>query len=461
MSDIKKQKIYKKVEDKLITNPLIKFSGKVLEDTSLQSYNLRIYNPEKSNDTTKHFDINDKALLLNISEGFLSISFTVKYNDNPPDKNTYISYINNAPLFLLRNATYSINGITIDKCENVGRSTLMNTLCTYTSEWNKAEGLKEGFSIDKNKENKGKFNLFEKGGLSKRMNTIFQSEPRGHYQAIVSLSRIFGFCKDLNKVLINLNHHFTFDFNESHPIFCASHKNNNGQNGEEMNQFGSIKLDDIKLTIPYCMLEPITNKFIESNIKSNQIDKTYFLQRVSVSLILPEGQTYYNYKIPNLKGNEKLRKLIFAFQENRDDINQNTQNRQIVQRRNRSIFDHLNIKNYSLDVNDKKYPTSDTYKLDFVKGEYNFAYQDYVSFFHDDLDIDKKIRSPMINPSSYKLLYPLFCIVCKYQIELKSGSSYELSIEFNNPIPVNCKIHIVYYVDKIFTYKLDGSDVII
>ena len=133
-----------------------------------------------------------------------------------------------------------------------------------------------------------------------------------------------------------------------------------------------------------------------------------------------------------------------------------------LQRKNRAVFDHVDIRSYKLLYGGKAHPTAGHMALNFPQGTYANAYRDYVEFFHSDIDIDRKERAPMIDYGSYKDKYPIFCVNCEQQDETtEKPAGLTLQLDFNSGVPQGTKMFLVIYIDKKMSYALDGSNLVI
>ena len=74
-------------------------------------------------------------------------------------------------------------------------------------------------------------------------------------------------------------------------------------------------------------------------------------------------------------------------------------------------------------------------------------------------NMDELISSPNINPSDYKILYPLFLFdVSKQSVKLKySTTDIQIKMHFSANVPLNTQAYAVTIRDKLINFQSDGN----
>ncbi|XP_065658135.1 uncharacterized protein LOC136082649 [Hydra vulgaris] len=145
---------------------------------------------------------------------------------------------------------------------------------------------------------------------------------------------------------------------------------------------------------------------------------------------------------------EKPRYIIVGFQTNKDGN----------QKLNPSIFDHCDLKNMYIMLNQERYPAVD-YNLSFPNQQFSRAYRDAFVFSEKFYGMNKLITQSNIPPSEYKDLYPLMVFdVSKQSERLKSSvEDVQFKAKFNAAVPGNTKAFAVVISDKWLQFQSDGN----
>nr|XP_047127591.1 uncharacterized protein LOC101237921 [Hydra vulgaris] len=214
--------------------------------------------------------------------------------------------------------------------------------------------------------------LVNNAGFSARQQYIIQMPTeKGSFEFSIPLKHIFGFCNDKNKVIYGIKQ---------------------------------------KLTLFFKIIE---NKF------TLQLP---FLSRQCGTKFVPQN-TSFDWRL-GIRTTKKPRYILVGFQTNREGN----------QEQNASLFDHCDLKNMWIELNEERYPASD-YNLSFLNQQFSSA--------------------------EYKDLYPLmFFDVSEQSEKIKSSKKVNiiLKAEFNTPVPAGTKAFAVVISDRIakLTYNVFG-----
>ena len=145
---------------------------------------------------------------------------------------------------------------------------------------------------------------------------------------------------------------------------------------------------------------------------------------------------------------EKPRYNIVGVQTNRDGN----------QEANPSIFDHCDLKNIYLMMNQERYPAVD-YNLSFPNQQFSRAYRDAATFSEKFYGMDQLITQSNITPADYKDLFPLFVFDVSKQSERLKSSVVDIQLKaiFNAAVPAGTEAYVVVISDKLLNFQSDGQ----
>ncbi|XP_065654818.1 uncharacterized protein LOC136081433 [Hydra vulgaris] len=145
---------------------------------------------------------------------------------------------------------------------------------------------------------------------------------------------------------------------------------------------------------------------------------------------------------------EKPRYIIVAFQTSKDGD----------QNANASIFDHCDLKNMYIMLNEERYPAVD-YNLSFPNQQFSRAYRDAAVFNKNFYGMNELITHSNINPSDYKDLYPLFVFDVSKQSERLKSSTIDIKIKAttNTVVPADTEAIAVVISDRMIEFQSNGN----
>ena len=127
--------------------------------------------------------------------------------------------------------------------------------------------------------------------------------------------------------------------------------------------------------------------------------------------------TSFSWRLSVKSSPEVPRFIIVGFQTNKSGS----------QEQNPSIFDNVNVSNIYIMLNSIRYPTTD-YNISFLAQKFSRAYRNAAKFRSTFFNMNELISSPNINPSDYKILYPLFLFDVSKQNEKLKYSTTDIQI---------------------------------
>ncbi len=158
-------------------------------DESISQYEVHAHQPytaaNYNNSDEIHISIHQDLCLLPSRSSIRIRGRLIDTVSNTLPKNT--RFVNNGICYLFEDAHLELNGIEIDRCKNVGLSTLMKNWVTLHP--NKSTIMR----------NAGWFGLFEEHGLV---------NDQGDFDVFIPLSMILGFAEDYKKIMVNVKLEF-------------------------------------------------------------------------------------------------------------------------------------------------------------------------------------------------------------------------------------------------------------
>ncbi|XP_065668183.1 uncharacterized protein LOC136088404 [Hydra vulgaris] len=127
---------------------------------------------------------------------------------------------------------------------------------------------------------------------------------------------------------------------------------------------GKVNLDKISLFMPHVIPSDLERVNIYKSIEPKVTLPVTFRARQCDTITVPQSTTF-SWRLSVKTSPEKLRYIIVGFQTNKDG------NPEV----NSSIFDHCDLKNMYIILNQAKYPAAD-YNLSFPNHQFSRAYRD-------------------------------------------------------------------------------------
>lgn len=325
----------------------------------------------------------------------------------------------NAICHLFSEIQYDLNSVTIDRCKNVGITTLMKgypSLKQHFSHALQLTGWNPGAIID----------------------------DEGNFDVLIPLSMLFGFAEDFQKLVCNAKHELILtrantDVNAIIQSAEAAAAENNSY---------KFTINKIAWMMPYLVPSDYNKvkllKFLEKKPTLKMSFRSWELYEYPR---LPIASKHvWNVKTSNHL--EKPRYIILGFQTN-------TQNNSRV---NASQFKHCNITNAKLFLNSQYYPYFNL-NLNFGNNQYALLYDMFLNFQSTYYGNRKSESS--INRNDFKSECPLIIFDCSYQNETTKFGPVDVRLEFELSvnIPENTTAYCLVIHDRLVEYKPMEGDV--
>ena len=346
-----------------------------------------------------------------------------------------IALTNNGLMYLFDNIKYELSGQEIESLYHPGHATTMLGLTKYSSDYNAGPGLNQCWSLDTSTV-AADANL----GFKKRHDYIIEKTvPKGSFRFNIDLESIFGFCADYDKVMYGFIHTLTLVRSAGSDDAIFKHADAD---------LGKIIMDSITWFMP--RVEPNDgNKYqLYKTIESKSTLDVGFRMRQCTNVTLPAAVLNYTWRMGVRAIPEQPRQVIIAFQTGKA-------NSQLV---NASIFDHCNVSNMYVVLNNTRYPAID-FHSNFAKNHYDHLYKNMCDFRRKFYGLDQLVSSTSVDPNTYKDLFPIFVFDVSKQSERLQQGVVDITVQmmFSVAMPANTVAYAMIISDRKLRFQSDGK----
>ena len=227
---------------------------------------------------------------------------------------------------------------------------------------------------------------------------------------MLSLSQIFGFCRDIDKVFRGVKHSLILD----REIY-----NNYIMRANDV-AAGKFKINHISLWMPKVKPSLRVESEIDSILVKGHIKELYFEQMRMYRTLFQPSQTSMTWKITTQPGTELPRHVFIAFQSSERDSNQEINN---------MIFYNANLRRISCRINSVQYPERE-FECNFSQENRNYS-GSYLSFLEAVNKYQDFDTGCQLSAEDWASLYPIHHFdVSKHNDRLKNSSA-DIEIRFN------------------------------
>ncbi|XP_065654587.1 uncharacterized protein LOC136081217 [Hydra vulgaris] len=159
---------------------------------------------------------------------------------------------------------------------------------------------------------------------------------------------------------------------------------------------GKVNLNKVSLFIPHVISSDVEKISLYKSIESKVTLPVSFRARQCDTVPVSLANSFF-LRLSVKTSSERPRDIIVPFQTNNDGD----------QNANASIFDHCDLKNIYIMLNQERYPSVND-NLSFPNQQFSSAYRDAAGFNEKFYGMNELITRSNITPSDYKDLYPLF-----------------------------------------------------
>lgn len=340
------------------------------------------------------------------SGSYILIEFSAAKRDGTPFAANEARFSYNCLPFLFSEMRYELNGIEIDRCKSPGITSILKCMTAC-----KSKDEKSYYCLNHNSQ------------------TYIAV---GTFQCMLPLKFLFGFCDDYRKVIMNCKHEL---------ILVRSRTNNNFyQAADDVLQ---LTINKIHWKIEHVMLSDKAKLKMFKMISRNEKLILPFRSWDLYELPLVPQTTRHTWNVKTTSQVSQPRYVIVAFQTNRLNVLNNDS----------SMFDHCNISELKLYLNNERYPYDDL-NLNFNSGHYHELFnmlQMIQQKYYDEISFYNPIGVTLEN----FLNRPVFAFDCSNSDESIKTSMVDVRIEIqaHYNIPANTLAHCLIIHDNLVQYS--------
>lgn len=373
--------------------------------TSQQFHTYAPYTTSFNNNDEIRITIQSQDLIVLPAQSYIYIDFSTAKHDGTPFADDEAIFAYNFTAHMFSEMRYELNGIEIDRNKCPGITSSMKCLVACKSEDERSYVL---FNENSNK-----------------------AIAVGTYRMLIPLRFIFGFCDDFRKVIMNSKHEL---------ILVRSRSNENiYQANSDMLK---LTINKIYWKMPHVSLSDRAKLSMLKLISRN--DSLYIPFRSWDLYELPVLPTTnrHTWSVKTTSQVRKPRYVIVAFQTNRNNIITDS-----------SEFDHCNISNIKLYLNNERYPYDD-FNLKMTENHFHELYymvQNIQQSYYNEISF--------YNPTGYDLTNfskkPVFAFDCTRSDEsVKAGMvDVRLELEASTNFAPNTAAYCLIIHDNLVRYS--------
>lgn len=353
-----------------------------------------------------------------------------------------VALTNNGLMHLFSQISYSLSNQEIETLFHPGQATTMLGLLKYPGDFARAQGINQLWTKDAT----ATAVIANNTGFAIRHEYLIRKPTaKGTFSFIVPMKHIFGFCEDYDKVIYGMKQTLTLVRKSDDDAIYRTPPA--GDAAAIAAAVGKVNIDKISWFMPHVIPSDMERMQLYKTIESKATLPVAYRARHCDTITVPQSTTF-SWRLSVKTSPEKPRYIIIGFQTNRDGN----------QEANPSIFDHCDLKNMYVMMNQERYPAID-YNLSFPNQQFSRAYRDAATFSEKFYGMDQLITQSSIAPVDYKELFPLFVFdVSKQSERLKSSVvDIQLKASFNAAVPAGTEAYAVVISDKLLNFQSDGQ----
>ena len=345
-----------------------------------------------------------------------------------------ITLTNNGLMYLFTNIKYGLGDMEIESLNHPGVATTMLGSLKYSDDFSKGPGLMQCWTIDTTTTT----TAANTGFTIRQAYVIQKPNPNGTFSFAVPLEHILGFCEDYDKVVYGVRHTLTLvratDDNDA--IFRAADAD-----------AGKVKLSKISWMMPKVQPSDEMKYKLYKHIESKDVVDVGFRMRQCSVIQIPQA-TSMSWRLGVKTAPEKPRYIIVGIQT--DKVGN--------QERNAALFNHSNVTDMSVVLNNEKYPNLNA-NANFTKNQFSHFFKEISEFPLKFYGADTMITNACLNPSSYVDLTPLFVFDVTKQNERLDTGVVDITVEmqFSENVPANTRAYALVISDRRLKLQSDGK----
>ena len=345
-----------------------------------------------------------------------------------------VALTNNGVMYLFDNIKYELNGQEIESVYHPGQASTILGLTKYSYDFNHCTGLNQCWIVDTD-DNTNDTNT---GFKSRREYIIKKPNPKGNFRFAIDLEHIFGFCEDYDKVLYGFTHTLT--------IVRTSSDNNAIYRAAAVGA-GKVVIEKISWMLPRVEPSDEEKYKLYKTIENKETLSVGYRMRQCINVAVPKTPTF-TWRLGVRAAPEKPRYIVIGFQTAKHND----------QAKNAALFDHCNVNNMYILLNNTRYPAIDL-NTDFAKYHFDNVYRNLVEFRQKYYGLDHLVSNATVDPFGYKDLFPLFVFDVSKQSERLKLGVVDITVEmmFGGNVEDNTFVYALMISDRKLKFQSDGK----
>lgn len=390
-------------------------------DESVSHYEIHAHQPY----TTSNFNNSDEIRIsiqhqdLNLLPSRSCIHVIGKLVKSDGSALSRTSLVNNGICHLFEEIRYELNAIEIDRCKNVGLTTVMKGWPSF---------------------NPSQKTILENAGwLCEDAYSI--TNAAGFFDVFIPLNTILGFAEDYRKIIVNMKHELVLSRSRTDLNAVVQTAHNDAYEPFK------IEISKIEWLMPYVQLSTQYKIRLLRQIEKNKpISMSFRSWELYEYPTLPTSSRHV-WTVKTSNQLEKPRFVILGFQTNRKHQNN----------RNASLFDHCSLSDVKLFLNSQYYPYCNL-NLDIDRNQFAVLYDMFANFQHSYYG---KNAEPMLTKAQFINNLPLIVIDCSKQNDSLKNAPVDVRLEFEskNNFPADTSAYCLILHDRIIEYNAVSGDV--
>lgn len=423
----------------MATSEVLNFTETPIVDEGIERYEFHEYEPVARTNLNSageiRINVEQQDLFTLPSEAYLLFEGRLTKADGSAYANAdAVALTNNGLMHLFSQISYQLSNQEVESVFHPGQASTMLGMLKYPNDFQLAQGLNQPWY----KDSAATAVVADNSGFAVRQAYLIQKPTvKGTFSFIVPLKHIFGFCDDYNKIVYGFKHTLTLVRKaDDDAIFRANAAG-----------AGKVNLDKISLFIPHVIPSDMERMQLYKTIESKATLPVAYRARQCDTITVPQSTTF-SWRLSVKTSPEKPRYIIVGFQTDKDGS----------QEANPSVFDHCDLKNMYIMLNQERYPAVD-YNLSFPNQQFSRAYRDAATFSEKFYGMNDLITQSNITPADYKDLFPLMVFDVSKQSERLKSSVVDVKIKatFNAAVPAGTEAFAVVVSDRMLNFQSDGN----
>ena len=345
-----------------------------------------------------------------------------------------ITLANNGIMHLFSNFKYEISGQVIEDIYEPVIASLMMGLAKFPFSFPDGTGLMQCWCPDTSPAAVG-----DRAFAKRKEYITGKSDPKGSFSFIIELENMSGFVEDYDKVVYGMRHKLTLVRKaDDDALFRAGNVDD-----------GKVVLSKIAWLMPrvhasddekFKLYKKIANKDMEIDVG--------FRMRQCNTAEIPQGVTSFDWRLGVRSVPERPRHILIGFQTDKSGS----------QEKNPSLFNHVDVSQISIKLNDTRYPARDIV-ADFAKHQYVEYYKMFTDFARDYYGLDPLTCGNWVDIITYKEEYPIFYFDVSKQSERLNDGVVDITVrmKFRNGTPQHVRAYALIISDRRIKFTGDGK----